>query len=133
MNTNGIDYCICPRCGNDKIEVNWEPSVNCFGNIDTECIPDYWCERCNLLYLEDEYLEYIEEYRNECGNKRHKKQLVNNNSNELLPCPFCGSVKTNPLEHNANCYYRMFYEMMLPNSETIYPEEALREACNSRI
>ena len=125
MNTNELNYEICPRCGYNKIEVNWEPSVNCMGYIDTGCVPDYWCERCELLYLEEEYLDY-KEY------EERKEQLINN-PNELLPCPFCGSVETNPLEHDANCYYRMFYEMMLPHSEVIYPEEELRKAWNTRI
>ena len=52
--------------------------------------------------------------------------------NELKPCPFCGGEDTNPLEHKADCYLKMFYEMMLPHSEIAYPEERLREAWNTR-
>ena len=51
---------------------------------------------------------------------------------ELKPCPFCGGEEPNPLEHDTDCYYRMFYEMMLPRSEVVYPEEKLREAWNTR-
>ena len=51
---------------------------------------------------------------------------------ELKPCPFCGGKEPNPLEHAADCYCRMSYEMMLPHSEVVYPEEKLREAWNKR-